>query len=139
MPDDKIEHQAPDVLALVLADTILRDAFGKCYIQGTYNAIFAPQFPLLHSIVVYLAITSGHGKTPLTIRLIDTDEAREPIFEEHTGVDFPDPFVVAEMVFAKAPVIFPEPGEYRLQMYCAGALLRERRIHVGPPPGSEHG
>ena len=41
MPDEKLEYQPPDVLAMVLADNVLRDAGGKHYIQGTYAAIFA--------------------------------------------------------------------------------------------------
>jgi hypothetical protein len=139
MPDEKLEYQPPDVLAMVLADNVLRDAGGKHYIQGTYAAIFAPRFPWFHpSIIAYVAITCGHGHTPLVMRLIDTDEAREPVFEANAVLNFPDPLFVAEVVFAKLGVVFPAPGEYRLQLHGAGTLLRERRIQVGPPPGAEH-
>ena len=72
------------------------------------------------------------------MRLIDTDGAREPVFEANAFLNFPDPLFVAEVVFAKFGVVFPEPGEYRLQLHGAGTLLRERRIQVGPPPGAEH-
>jgi hypothetical protein len=140
MPEEKVQQQPPDVVAMVLADNVLRDPGGKCYIQGTYAAIFAPEFPYRHpSIIAYIAITSGHGRTPLTVRLIDADEARPPVFEANAVIDFPDPLAMSEVVFAHYGVVFPEPGEYRLQLYGGGAPLRERRIQVGPPPGAEPG
>lgn len=43
---------------------------------------------------------------------------------------FPDPLAVVEVVFSKANVLFPAPGEYRVQLFAAGEPLRERRLHV---------
>jgi hypothetical protein len=134
-----VEHQPPDVLAMVLADTVLRDfASGKMFIQGTYSAIMATEFPLLYpSIVVYAAITNGHGQTEMELRLVDVDEESEPLFKAAIMMNFADPLIVAEAVFAHGPVNFPRPGEYRLQLFGAGQLLRERRLQAiliqGPP------
>ena len=126
---------------MVLADAILRDAAsGKCFIQGTYAAIIAPEFPWRHpAIVLYVAITNGHGKTPVRVRLVDVDEAHDPLFEEESLIDFPDPLAVVEMTFVRPGPVFPAPGEYRIQLFGAGALLRERRLQVIPPRGSESG
>jgi hypothetical protein len=134
-----VEQQPPDVLAMVLADGVLRDAAtGKHFIQGTYAAIFAPEFPWHHpAIVVYVAITNGHGKTPVKMRLVDVDETHDPVFEEETVIDFPDPLTVAELTFVRHGTVFPAPGEYRLQLFGAGQPLKERRIQVMPPPGAE--
>jgi hypothetical protein len=136
-----VEQQPPDILAMVLADAVLRDAAtGKCFIQGTYAAIFAPEFPWRHpAIVVYIAITNGHGKTPLSMKLVDVDEAHEPIFKEESLIDFPDPLTVAELVIVRRNPVFPAPGEYRLQLFGAGEPLKERRIQVMPPPSTEGG
>jgi hypothetical protein len=129
-----IEQQPPDVLAMVLADAVLRDlATGKCFIQGTYTVIPARDFPFLHpSIVVYAAITNGHGQTPMKLRLVDANEEQEALFETETSLLFSDPLVVIEVAFTAANVVFPEPGEYRLQLFGAGHPLRERRLHVIP-------
>jgi hypothetical protein len=136
-----VEQQPPDVLAMVLADGVLRDAAtGKHFIQGTYAAIFAPEFPWRHAaIVVYVAITNGHGKTPVKMRLVDVDETRDPVFEEETIIEFPDPLVVAELVFVRHGPEFPSPGEYRLQLFGAGEPIKERRIQVMPTPRMEGG
>ena len=141
MPEKPVEQQPPDVLAMVLADAILQDfASAKFFIHGTYSGIFAQQFPLIYpAISLYLAITNGHGKTEMKVRLVDVDENREPVFEATAGLDFADPLQVLEMVFVARNVRFPEPGEYRIQLLGAGQLIRERRLQVMPIPGSEEG
>jgi uncharacterized protein DUF6941 len=132
-----VQQQPPDVLAMVLADTVLQEpATGKFFIQGTYSVIMATDFPWPHpNLTVYFAITNGHGKTPIKVRLVDVDEDREPIFQMDAVLDFADPLVVVESVFTARGVQFPEPGEYRLQFFGAGEPLRERRIQVIPRQG----
>jgi hypothetical protein len=131
-----VERQAPDVLAMVLADQILQDfTTKKLFIQGTYSVIFGVDFPVVFpAITVYIAVTSGHGETELEMRLVDVDEEREPIFSSKAKVNFLDPLTVLETVFTHGPVSFPEPGEYRVQLLGAGQLIRERRLQVIPVP-----
>jgi hypothetical protein len=62
--------------------------------------------------------------------LIDAEESRSPIFESETTVSFPDPLSVMEVVFPKFEVIFPEEGEYSVQLFGAGEFLREHRLQV---------
>jgi uncharacterized protein DUF6941 len=140
MPDEKVQRQAPDVLAMVLADGILRDmASGKFYIQGTYSIVSVPEFPWRHGpIMVYIAITNGHGKTPMKVRIVDVDDEREPLLEANSEMEFADPLQVVEVVIGCPPIVFPEPGEYRLQLYGAGEFLRERRLQVIPIPQPPH-
>ena len=136
MPENAVEQQPPDVLAMILADAVLRDvATGKFEIRGTFSGISASDFPWTRPIiVVYAAITNGHGKTSLRLRLIDVDETLEPIVDSESVVEFADPIAVIEPVFVMTDVVFPEPGEYRVQLYGAGQFLRERRLYVTPPP-----
>jgi hypothetical protein len=134
-----IDRQPPEALALILADAVLRDfASGKCFIQGTYSVIFAAEFPSIFPITVYAAITSGHGKTELELRIVGTDElhsdeSQEPVSTQKISVDFADPLVVLEAVFS-GPVVFPAPGEYRIQLFGNNQPLRERRLQVIPAP-----
>jgi hypothetical protein len=128
-----IEQQPPDVLAMVLADAALRDvATGKYTLQGCFSQLHAEEFPHRQSsIIVYAAITSGHGRTPIKLCLVDANEEHEPLFETETVIQFPDPLTVIELVFALGNVEFPERGEYRMQLFGAGQPLRERRIYLG--------
>src|SRR5262249_215710 len=127
-----VEQQPPLVLAMVLADTVVQDLpTGKNTIQGTYRALDAADFPYVHpSMVVYVALTEGYGPTEVRLRLSDAHEPRPPLFEQEATVEFPDPLAEVEVVFAHRNIVFPEPGEYRLQLFGAGEPLRERRLDI---------
>lgn len=125
-------QQLPQVLTMTIADVVHRDAGnGKFFILGTYNSIATQGFPCIHPVMgVYLALTDGRGKTPLTVRLIDAEEERDPLLMIEALVDFPDPTQVVEVGFSCQRVEFPQPGEYRLQLFAAGEPLLERRLFV---------
>jgi hypothetical protein len=129
-----VEQQPPEVLALLIADYVHRDDnTGKFFILGTRASIGAASFPFkCPSLAVYASMADGRGETPMRLRLIDPDEAREPVLEFETTVNFLDPTEEVEIVFRLIELVFPDPGEYRLQLYGAGQFLRERRFLVIP-------
>ncbi|MFO0966583.1 MAG: hypothetical protein U0793_13500 [Gemmataceae bacterium] len=135
-----IEHQPPEVLALVLADYVHRDDnAGKFFIMGTRASIGATSFPFnCPSLGVYVSMIDGRDETLLRLRLVDVDEAREPVLDFETTVRFLDPLEELEAAFRLVDLVFPEPGDYRLQLFAAGQFLRERRFLVIPleNPGS---
>jgi hypothetical protein len=128
------EQQPPEVLALVIADHVHRDdSTDKFFIMGTRASIGAAAFPFTcPSLAVYASMIDGRNETPLRLRLIDVDEAREPVLEFETTVNFLDPTEEVEIAFRLVNLVFPEPGDYRLQLYGAGHFLRERRFLVIP-------
>ncbi len=74
----------------------------------------------------------GRGEVSFRTCLVDSDEEREPVFEEETLVSFPDPLAEIDLVFHLSDLVFPAPGEYRLQLCAAGQFLRERRVVIVP-------
>ena len=137
----------PYALSLIICDNIWKDQLsGKTYILGTYSAIKARQFPAVHpQMAFHLTLTNGRGKNDIRVRLIDTDEEREAIWEANATVDFPDPRVMFEVGFNLGAVEFPEPGEYRVQVHRGSDFIIERRIVViqakppAPPPVEQRG
>lgn len=129
-----IDQQPPEVLALLIADHVHQDdSSGKFFILGTRSAIGAATFPCNRpTLAVFTALTDGRGETVVKLRLTDVEEAYEPVFEYETVVDFSDPTDEREAVFLLRDLVFPEPGDYRLQLWGAGQLLRERRFLVIP-------
>ena len=129
-PVDEIVPPYP--LAMVLCDHIWRDqGTGKNIIIGTFSVIHASRFPAVHpSMAVYVALTDGHGKVPITLRIVDVNENHEPLFEGTQELDFPDPRDVVELSFHVGNVQFPGPGEYRFQLLSGTHPLMERRILV---------
>lgn len=126
-------HQpVPDVLSLVVCDQIITDRItGKQSLIGIFSRIHAQGFPARHAqLSVYVVLTDGHGRTTLTIRIVDGNDERPPLVEGKGQVHFKNPRAVANLALQFHGLTFPEPGEYRVQLYASGQLLREARLDL---------
>src|SRR5215208_7609811 len=130
----------PLALAMVMSDAIWIDpGSGKKTILGTFTSVIGREFPLtLPTLAVYIALTDARGKVPLKLRLIDVDELRAPVKEHDMDADFPDPIAVLEGIVTMGGLVFPEHGEYRLQLVSDGELIIERRLVILPAPEAKH-
>lgn len=132
--DDDAVDLPPIALALVLADAIWIDpATQKKTILGTFSLLFGTEFPLhLDQMAVYLSLTDARGKIPMALRIVDVDELHEPVKNHEFELDFPDPIAIMEGTFHFSDLVFPSPGEFRLQVLARDELIIERRIVVRP-------
>ena len=133
----------PDVLSLIICDQIITDRqTGKQSLIGMFTNIHAFKFPVTQPLLsVYVSLTEGRGKTPIMIRISDAGETRKPLVEGRGMVEFKDPRAIANLVLQFHGLRFPEPGEYRVQLYCYEELLREARLtlHQAQPPQGNPG
>lgn len=122
----------PDVLALLICDQIITDRVtGKQSLIGLFSKIHSAGFPATHpQLSVFVVLTEGRGQTELTIRIVDGNEARPPLVQGRGSVQFRDPRAVANLALQFHGLTFPEPGEYRVQLWSAGTLLREARLQL---------
>lgn len=122
----------PDVLALIVCDQIITDRMtGKQSLIGMFSRVHARLFPASHpQLSVFVMLTDGHGKTELMIRIVDSNEARAPIVEGKGIVDFKNPRAIAHLALQFHGLVFPQSGEYRVQLWCHGELLREARLEL---------
>ena len=129
MPPDPMK---PDVLSLLVCDQILIDRLtGKTSLIGMFSTIGATRFPMRHpQLCVFASLTDGRGKTPLELTIVDSEDARPPIVSGRATVEFKDPRAVACLNLHFNGLVFPEPGEYRVQLICHGELLREARLNL---------
>jgi hypothetical protein len=127
-----IDRPAPDVLALIVCDQIITDRMtGKQSLIGMYSRVHTPDFPASHPhLSVFVALTEGYGETELRIRIVDSNDARPPIVEGRGKVRFKDPRAIAHLALQFHGLVFPEPGEYRVQLYSGNELLREARLEL---------
>ncbi len=125
-----ISKPTPDVISLLVCDQIITDRItGKQSLIGMFSTIHSFRFPAVHpQLSVFCSLTDGHGKTPLTIRIVDSNEERQPLVEGNGTVHFGDPRAIANLALQFHGLRFPQPGEYRVQIYCHGELLREARL-----------
>ena len=72
---------APDVLAMIVCDQIITDRLtGKQSLIGMFSKIHTRGFPAAHpQLSVFVALTDGHGKSDLTIRIVDSNDSRPPL------------------------------------------------------------
>lgn len=123
----------PYALAIGVCDLIYRDrGTGKRFILGCFSALHAVEFPAIHpALGIYVDLTNGRGQVTVKVQIVDTDGEREPIWIGESEVNFVDPRMVAEIDMMVGGLRFPEPGEYRVQVYAAGDFVIERRLLVG--------
>lgn len=129
----------PDIIALIVCDQIITDRLsGKQSLIGMFSTIHSVRFPVVHpQLSIYVALTDGRGKTPLTIRVVDADDVRPPLVQGQGVVEFKDPRAIANLALQFHGLTFPEPGQYRVQILCRETLLREARLMLKkakPPP-----
>jgi len=127
-----VHRPVPDVVAMLVCDQIITDRMtGKQSLIGMFSKVHAVAFPATHpQLCVFVALTDGHGKTELTIRIVDANEARPPIVEGKGAVDFQNPRAIANLTLQFHGLTFPAPGEYRVQLWSRGELLREARLEL---------
>jgi len=120
----------PDVLSLIVCDQIITDRVtGKQSLIGMFSRIHALKFPATQpQLCVFVSMTEGRGQTPVMIRIIDTEDSRPPVVQGQGTMDFKNPRAIANLALQFHGLIFPEPGEYRVQIYSGGTLLREARL-----------
>lgn len=126
----RINRPVPDVLALIVCDQIITDQMtGKQSLIGMFSTIHSFSFPAVHGqLCIFCSLTDGHGDTPLNIRIVDANDARPPLVEGRGTVHFKDPRGIANLALQFHGLRFPEPGQYRVQIWCEGELLREARL-----------
>ena len=120
---------SPILLSAVICDRVIFDKItGMPSLINIIQTINAPAYPIRNVLVFFCELTNGHGRTKTTIRLINTQRDDKPIFEQSGDVEFADVQQVVTLAVSLHGVVFPEPGEYRFQLFTEGNLLGERRV-----------
>lgn len=121
----------PQVLAMIICDMVIDDRIsGKKSLIGLFDAIATTDLPcIVNELHVFLALTDGYGTVRLRLRCTRASTDEE-LFSAVQEVRFPDPLAVVEINMGFCGCEFPEPGEYRFQLYAGDTPLCERKFHV---------
>jgi hypothetical protein len=128
--EEKTDSHAPFALSMIICDAVHLDpSTEKAFILGCFASIRAMDFPALHpEMTVFAEVTDCRGPTPFLVRIVDADEHSEPVAEVPMEIDIPDPLATAFLVLRLSGLIFPKPGEYRVQLFSGNTHLMERRL-----------
>ncbi|OXU14190.1 DUF6941 family protein [Sedimentisphaera salicampi] len=129
----------PVMLSAITCDRVIFDRIsGMPSIINIVQIVNSVNFPLRHSeLVFFCELTNGHGQTEIEIVLVDLEEDDKILFNQKKTVEFRDVRHILTLALKMQGVVFPEPGEYRFQIYANGTMLGERRIvcrKVEKPP-----
>lgn len=129
----------PIPLAMIVCDAIHVDpSTGKRALLGLFTTIFSTEFPVkVPAMAVYATITECRGAFAVALQVIDANEEREPVARVEAEATSDSPLATLEIDFNLVGLEFPEPGEYRVQLFAAEAYLCERRLLVLQSPSRE--
>lgn len=118
----------PILLSSVICDRVIFDRItGMPSLINIIQSINAPKYPIRNVLVFFCELTNGHGLTQTKIRLIKSQEDKV-LFEQKGKVEFKDVQQIVTLAVNLQGVVFPEPGEYRFQLFTDNQLIGERRI-----------
>jgi len=120
----------PLLLSAIICDRVIFDKVsGMPSIIDIVQTINAPKYPSRYGqLVFFCELTDGHGRNNAKIRMVDVEKDERVIFEQDGEVVFQDAKQVVTLIMNLRGIVFPEPGEYRFQIFTNGTLLGERRI-----------
>jgi len=129
----KKEEKTPPVLqALVLADHIYTDESGKRVICGTFNRLFAQQFPgfLNQASWVFILLGEVMGEIELQLRFVHLKDNRTLMESARMKIRTEDPLTPADIAIQVPPLPLPEAGVYGFECYADDMLIGTVRLHA---------
>jgi len=137
MSDGKQQQKPPpEVLAINICDQVIRDELTKkVSLIGLFSVIRANGFPCTHPLMhIYVALTGGHGKHEMEVRLIRQKD-QQPVIVMRGPIQFTNPLQVAELNFECRNVVFQAPGRYVVEVYCDNSRvpIGTRKFEVVSP------
>jgi len=119
----------PILLSAVICDRVIFDRItGMPSLINIIQTINAPKYPIRNIIVFFCELTNGHGVTNATVKLVNAQKEDQVLFEQKGQVEFKDVQQIVTLAVNLHGVVFPQPGEYRFQLFAEQQLLGERKV-----------
>lgn len=118
-------------LSMIICDTVIEDRkTGKKTLVGLFNKINARNVPVtITSFNVYIALTEGNGIYESKLKCLKDEKH---VLEIEGPVDFHSPRQIVEMNYTLRNIVFPEYGEYRIELLCNDTLVISRKFNISP-------
>ncbi|MBX3470083.1 MAG: hypothetical protein M9894_15245 [Planctomycetes bacterium] len=130
----KLNHVAPQCLALVLCDAVIEDVRSRNKsLINMFNGILSSTVPVRHDkMCAFAAFTGGRGPVPIALRLCYDPEYENDLLRLGGVVDFPadNPQAVVDLVFEIRGFVFPHFGQYTFEVICDDVPIMARRFTI---------
>ena len=124
--------EAPKCVALVICEGVTEDSRSKnkC-ILNTFNGIFAATFPCTQDrFTIFATLTDGKGEMPLAFIVKDARGERPDLVRFAGVAHFKDPLGYLDITLDIRQMIFPEPGNYLVEVLIGSESIGIRRFTV---------
>lgn len=122
----------PNVLSMLLCDLAWYDPRSLRYsLLGAFSTLGAPEVPYAHeNFYVFFEILGGRGSVPFKVRIVNITEELVVADTGEQQFLFTDPVLNFPGAACFPKVVFPETGEYRVQLVIHERVLAERRLLI---------
>lgn len=130
MTDDVL----PVVKGLYLCDELLGDpARKKTHLIGLLNAVRVPAGAVLPfklgRLIVFALIAGGIRPARLRVQIV-TATGRVVYRSPEVTIAFPQRRTPIEVAFRILGLVFPEPGEYLVELWCDDRFVEDRLLQL---------
>jgi len=128
-----VKPTKPVLQALILADHVYTDrGTGKNVIAGTFNQLWANQFPskLGRSAWAFFCLTDLKGKVVLSLKYINL--SNNEVLMQLDGIEATckSPLQSVEYAVELPPIPMPDVGAYAFELYAGTEMLGALRVNV---------
>jgi hypothetical protein len=130
---------SPVLLAMLVCDTTIRDIQSKkISLIGCFSSAFAKEIPFMYNqFSLFVCITEVIGTVPITIQiknLLNDEILVKDISIKIESIDSTNPI---EFVIALNNVVFPNFGQYAIELFGCGELLGSVKISISKMPNKD--
>jgi hypothetical protein len=122
-------------IALVVCDSVYKDASGKQALIGLFNSIVSDRFPFVHGrLAVFVSLTSVRAAERCRLDIVHSESDHTVVQADTTLPQLPggaaSPTAIYDMTFEFTELTFPEPGRYFIRYFAGGMPLVMRPFDV---------
>jgi hypothetical protein len=123
----------PYCQALMVCNEFSLDHLKRASVIGIFDSVSAPVYPARQARMIFFSqLADSLGKKKVTLRLVGW-VSKKTIWEETVDVEFDNQRQTLGVVYEAKDIVFPAPGDYRVEIEVDGQVLMDRRITATQP------
>lgn len=128
-------QRAPIGKAVFLCDDVVRDAAkNKTSVLNMFDTVrldAGTAFPYhLRKLCVFAECTDGLGEFALFVEIERADTEEVVYRSAFQSVTFTDPLKSVKICFRLGKCVFPEPGDYTVQLFGDRDMIGDHMLHI---------